>query len=256
MTRRFRWPTFDSLVKLVQILAIVGAGFWSFIEYIDYKRDAAQVDLKKKIIENDQAEITRDTLRLERDLKGIAVEAASQAPLEQSYELTIRPLKQGKVDLLEAHLRVRVTNRSDKLLTLPEGTLALFVGTLAKSPEKDFAVRLNPPPLRGPIAWKLVDQKKYVAIQDSALAWLMTTIHLAEPGGLAYGRLQAGEVMDLDSVFIVNAADDSWFGYTTQFVVSRDGKPKWPYEYAGFVQIRDAKIQPTKGSGPPSPSSK
>jgi hypothetical protein len=245
--------TLDDTVKLIQILAIIGAGVWTLFEYLDYRRDAAKVDLKKETIEKEQAAIARDTLMLERDLKGIAVQAASQAPLEQSYELTVRPLQQGSLELLEATLEMRVTNKSEHLLILPEGTLTLFVGALPKPPEKASAFRLNQPPLRGPIAWKQVDQKKYVAIQDSTLAWLKTTARLAEPGGLAYGRLQVGEVMDLHNVFMVNATDDSWFGYTTRFVVRREGRPDWPYEYSGFVQIGDVRSHPAKGSGSPNP---
>ena len=269
LRRRFH-RTLDSVAKgswiepaskIVAILAVVGAATWTVFRYLDFEGEAAHVELDRARLElsrqdlvTRQAELSLSMLELERQIKGTEARAASQAPLEQLYQLSVRPLRHGAATLLAANLHVSVRNASKNLIAMPEGRLTLFIGTLMQLPDAASAVRLNPPSHDGPITWRQVDDKKYISVGENPTSWIKAGLSLAEAGGLAYGRLQTGETMELDNAFLINATDDSWFGYTTRFMVRQEGQPPWPYEYSGFVQIRHAKEQPATGGGSPNPA--
>jgi hypothetical protein len=59
--------------------------------------------------------------------------------------------------------------------------------------------------------------------------------------------------MDLDNVFLVNATEGFWLGYTTLFVLQQEGQEDWRYEYSDFIRIAEAR-KATVSGGSPNPS--
>ena len=227
----------DSLLKIVQTLAILAAIGWPMHDYFAYKREAKSLELKN--LEHDE-----HLKGLAVQLKGLAVQSATSLQFSRratTEVIDVPGSDQNGTHLYRVKVGVQVTNNSQLYLECHGVRLRLLVGGLKEPTGAEFAMRTNSPGhKKGGIVWRSLLESKYHGIQ-AVMDWNPQKLGLDIPtggpieeveGGLAFGQLSPSESDIGNDEFRIRAAKDSYAGFVFDYILESyaieqsNGSPK------------------------------
>jgi hypothetical protein len=224
----------DAVLKLAQTVAIVVALLWPVHDYVTYKREATELEIKKQ--------------RHEERLSSLAASAASslQFTRELSTELSQLPGgKGGEAGFFHVRVAAHVSNRSTLGLWCSGVRLRLLLGALKQPGGNEYAARINSPSEPGNIAWRALWDSRCYSLQK-VTDWDPKRVGIVVPagggfeevqGGLAFGDLSPRESNFAYEDFKIRASRDLYIGYAFDYLLK-------PYE---IVAQKDGKFVPKYG---------
>jgi hypothetical protein len=190
------------------------------------------VDQQKAALQ--QAQLEKELLVLDRKLRDVEFRHVSQSPLKFSYQFEPDTTSLNGAGVpSKVRLRISVKNLSKNIIVIPEGELNIHIGQFAP-PDGEYAVKENGPFHNGPIKWRRVQHIEYVS--PEVAGWHTPTG--TELGGVAFGRVMAGEEYNLDNYFLLNAPAGAYVAFTSGMRVEEPGKTPYRYEYQDLVQLK------------------
>jgi len=258
--------TLEQILKVVQILAVVGAGFWTLYVFLSFgKRDAElssqgqevlkrvnEFELRQKTqYEQLQTELSISQQRLSLDQAKLALDVGKvslksgeqnllfsmQGRLGMEQVLTIHKLSPGGAYPYEATLKGKFSNLSQAVMEISTIEIRAYVGSVTYG-NPISVVRENPPLEDGPIRWTEVSSVTYYC--------MICTSKSAKEGytknkngllGGATGVLKSGESNDFEEDYFVNGKGDDFVGFTINTVTDRGRTYQGsPLEYSWITQ--------------------
>jgi hypothetical protein len=207
----------DSVLKMVQTLAILAAIGWPMHDYFAYKRVAKNLELSN--LEHDE------------QLKGLAVQSATSLQFTRRASTEVIDIPgsdQNGTHLYRVKIGVQVTNNSQLYLESHGVRLRLLLGSLRDPAGTEYAIRTNGPGHRkGGIIWRLLLDSGYHG-HEQVKDWNPQKLGLDIPtgvqfedfeGGFAFGQLAPTESAIGVDEFRIRAPKDSYVGFVLDYIL-------------------------------------
>jgi len=229
----------DNVLKLLRVLAIVGAGLWAVFGYLSYRQDWEELSLQREQLAVELATLSATNQRGQNALQELTLQksADSRFRLDASLDVTEQREPVEDVGNYQADLSFSITSLTDKEFEVSYVVIEYFLGNVpqARSSERIIPVNLPPniynDPEHGPVRWsKLGDQAYYLGSSD----WLKKGGSLPQgyewsPSGGGTASLRSGESSSFTYNYLVSARADEWVGFVINLAVDggRDSKNLW-----------------------------
>lgn len=245
--------SFDSIAKLVQVLAIVAAGVWGLYEYVSFRKEHDQLILAQSRFAVEQQGILKDQQALAVEMAKIQVE--SERVRRQMAEVELASAKASRLALkndldviflggapdgfgeYRARLRLEVKNISKETLEVTFSVVEYFIGTLSRMEmARPYVVPINLPSATfrpeesGVVRWDRVGISTY-SVGDSRFSEYREVLSGAgiDPNktsgsGGAVGGLKPDEEAIFTGVYLVRAPRESWLAFSLAVGINGGGE--------------------------------
>lgn len=263
---RQRWSV-DSVLKLIQVFAIVGAALWALHEYTSFRREHDQLLLaqsrfaveqqdilkQQQALALDMAKVQLKSEQTREELTQVELSSARLPRLALTHNLEVSRTGRRTKELGEyrANLTVKVTNISKETLELTFSVVEYFVGTLALGEiEEPLIAPINSPSTMfdseesGVVTWKRLDfsvdaleESNFTEYKEILSSVGIDLNRKKLDTGLS-GHLRPGETSLFKNLYFVRAPMDAFVGFTVTLGVNGGGKrgSLWTIENSQYLQ--------------------
>lgn len=243
----------DSVLKLIQVFAIVGAAVWGLHEYTSFRREHDQLLLEQsrfaveqqgilkqqQALALDMAKVQLKSEKMRGELTQVELSSAKSPRLELTNSLDVFEIGRTTVGfgIYEALLEVNAKNISKEALEVTFEVIEYYVGTVSGlSTDTPSITPLNSPstvfdsPKPGIIKWSRVGFSAS-ALKTSTYADYKEVLSSAgidpdktAPDGRLTGLLRPGEITLFRHSYFVHAPTDAFVAFTVSLGINGGGE--------------------------------
>jgi len=242
----------DSRQSMLKVMSVLVAAVWTLSMYFSHEREQQKLAVEHQKLSNQmlasalrqaaatstsevvRAELSAESLRLETQLKEVALRETRVGRLKLSHDIDVS-LSDRLVHLYDGAFQLRVDNISKAPIEVSWVVFETYLGKLRSSLSENSMMQINAPPRRelgeddnGIIIWTLQAKRGFYLADSKQLSddkYFLSRPYFTKGGGMTK-YVESGDHAEYHMPFLVRASEDSWVAVVA--ILGIDGALRGP----------------------------